>query len=145
MTLIWNQLLQNCAIESKTIMQCKHPLRNAFQNTSMCFCALDAVSPLEMMSSVSQRRSNQLGRQNAAVQTQWHNLSVSGPAHQSNLSTTTIHHAALLSHGGILPRDWAACHGTTRLYVTHMFLQSQVRIFMSFGIITKQHWCRTKA
>lgn len=27
----------------------------------------------------------------------------------------------------------------------HMYLQSDVRISMSFRIITKQHWCRTKA
>lgn len=111
----------------------------------MCFCALDAVTPLEKMNSVSQSKSNQLGRQNAGVQTQWHNLSISGPVHQSHLPTTTIHHAALLSHGGILTRDREAYQCTIRPYVTHMFLQSQVMIFMSFRIISKQHWCRTKA
>lgn len=87
----------------------------------MCFWALDAMTPLEKSNQI---RSNQLGRQNSGVQTQWHNLSISGPAHQSQPSIYT----ALLSHGGIFTRDREACQCTIRPHVTHMSLQSQVII-----------------
>lgn len=93
--LCYNQnLLCNINLLTRTIY-----FRMHFGIPRCVFVHFDAVTPLELMSHVSQHRSNQVRRQDAGVQTQCHNLSI---GHQSKLSTTTIHQAALLSHAGIL-------------------------------------------
>lgn len=72
-----------------------------FWNTSMFFCAFRrrGSSRADEPCQSTQIKSNQVRRQYARVQTPWHNLSI---GHQSNPSATNIHHAALLSHAGIL-------------------------------------------